>query len=177
MIKTIGIDPGLAETGIGIVWGGPHAVAGFAHGTIRTLKTDSQAYRLEIIHEKIQRVLKQEAPDLLLVEDIFSLGKYPKSGISLGKVAGVVLLAGAQAGVPAVEVQVREAKQVLTGNGNATKVQVETAVRRHLNLKTPLRPLHVSDALALALIGLFRFEALVGNRQTANVQHPTSNVQ
>jgi crossover junction endodeoxyribonuclease RuvC len=135
-------------------------VAGFAHGTIRTPKTDGQAHRLNQIHEKILKVLKQEAPDLMLVEDIFSLGKYPKSGISLGKVAGVVLLAGAQAGVPSVEVQVREAKQVLTGNGNATKVQVETAVRQHLNLKEPLRPFHVSDAMALALIGLFRFETI-----------------
>jgi len=160
MVKIVGIDPGLAETGIGIVWGSPQAVAGFAHGTIRTPKTDRQAHRLLQIHEKILKVLREEAPDLMLVEDIFSLGKYPKSGISLGKVAGVVLLAGAQAGIPSLEVQVREAKQVLTGNGNATKVQVETAVRRHLNLKEPLRPLHVSDALALALIGLFRFEAM-----------------
>jgi crossover junction endodeoxyribonuclease RuvC len=160
MVKIAGIDPGLAETGIGIVWGSPRSVEGYAHGTIRTSKADHQAHRLEQIYDRIYKTLRQEAPDLMLVEDIFSLGKYPKSGISLGKVAGVVLLAGAQAGIPSVEVQVREAKQVLTGNGNATKVQVETAVRQHLNLKEPLRPLHVSDALALALIGLFRFEAL-----------------
>ena len=160
MVKIVGIDPGLAETGIGIVWGRPGVVAGFAHGTVRTPKTDHPAHRLLQIHSKILKVLKQEAPDLMLVEDIFSLGKYPKSGISLGKVAGVVLLSGAQAGVPSLEVQVREAKQVLTGNGNASKEQVEAAVRRHLNLKEPLRPLHVSDALALALIGLFRFQSL-----------------
>lgn len=160
MVKVVGIDPGLAETGIGIVWGSPHAVAGFAHGTIRTPKTDRQAHRLAQIHEKVLGVLKEETPDLMLVEDIFSLGKYPKSGISLGKVVGVVLLAGAQVGIPSVEVQVREAKQVLTGNGNAAKAQVETAVRRHLNLKEPLQPHHVSDALALALIGLFRYDAM-----------------
>ena len=160
MVKIVGIDPGLAETGIGIVWGRPRAVAGFAHGIIRTPKTDHQAHRLNQIYDRILKTLKQEAPDLMLVEDIFSLGKYPKSGISLGKVSGVVLLAGAQAGVPSLEVQVREAKQVLTGNGNATKEQVEIAVRQHLNLKEPLRPLHVSDALALALIGLFRFQSM-----------------
>jgi len=165
MVKIVGIDPGLAETGIGIVWGSPLAAAGYAHGTIRTSKTDHQAHRLEQIYDKILGVLKQEAPDLMLVEDIFSLGKYPKSGIFLGKVAGVVLLAGAKAGISSVEVQVREAKQVLTGNGNATKVQVETAVRRHLNLKEPLRPHHVSDALALALIGLFRFDAMGGIKE------------
>jgi crossover junction endodeoxyribonuclease RuvC len=160
MAKIVGIDPGLAETGIGVVWGTPRAAAGFAHGIIRTSKTDPQAHRLEQIYDRIRKMLEQEAPDLMLVEYIFSLGKYPKSGISLGKVAGVVLLAGAQAGVPSMEVQVREAKQVLTGNGNATKEQVEAAVRRHLNLKEPLRPLHISDALALALIGLFRFQTM-----------------
>lgn len=160
MIKIVGIDPGLAATGIGIVWGSPASIAGYAHGTIRTPKTDRTAYRLEQIHEKLSKVLRQETPDLMLVEDIFSLGKYPKSSILLGKVAGVVLLAGAQAGIQALEVQVRVVKQVLTGNGNASKEQVEAAVRRHLNLEKPLRPLHVSDALALAIIGLFRFQTL-----------------
>jgi crossover junction endodeoxyribonuclease RuvC len=160
MVKIVGIDPGLAATGIGIVWGGPTSVAGYAHGTIRTPKTDRTAHRLEQIHEKLTKVLRQETPDLMIVEDIFSLGKYPKSSILLGKVAGVVLLAGAQAGIPALEVQVRAVKQVLTGNGNASKEQVETAVRRHLNLEKPLRPLHVSDAMALAILGLFRFQTL-----------------
>jgi len=160
MIKIVGIDPGLAATGIGIVWGSPTSIAGYAHGTIRTPKTDRTAHRLEQIHEKLSKVLRQETPDLMIVEDIFSLGKYPKSSILLGKVAGVVLLAGAQAGIQALEVQVRAVKQVLTGNGNASKEQVETAVRRHLNLEKPLRPLHVSDALALAIIGLFRFQTL-----------------
>jgi crossover junction endodeoxyribonuclease RuvC len=160
MNKIVGIDPGLAETGIGVVWGTPTSVAGFAHGTIRTPKTDRQAYRLEQIYDRLAKVLLQETPDLMVVEDIFSLGKFPKSGISLGKVAGVVLLAGSRAGVRTVEVQVREVKQVLTGNGNASKEQVETAVRSHLNLQKPLRPFHVSDALALALVGLFRFQTL-----------------
>lgn len=157
MIKIVGIDPGLAATGIGIVWGSPTSMAGYAYGTIRTPKTDSTAHRLLRIHEKFSDVLRQEAPDLMIVEDIFSLGKYPKSSILLGKVVGVVLLAGAQSGIQSLEAQVREVKQVLTGNGNASKEQVETAVRRHLNLEKPLRPLHVSDALALAIVGLFRF--------------------
>ena len=161
MVKIVGIYPGLAATGIGIVWGNPTAVKGYAHGTIRTPKTDRTAHRLEQIHEKLSEVLRQEIPDLIIVEDIFSLGKYPKSSILLGKVAGVVLLAGAQAGIQALEVQVRAVKQVLTGNGNASKEQVETAVRRYLRLEKPLRPLHVSDALALAIVGLFRYQTMM----------------
>jgi crossover junction endodeoxyribonuclease RuvC len=53
---------------------------------------------------------------------------------------------------------VREAKQVLTGNGNATKVQLEKAVRHQLSHDKPIRPLHASDAIGLALIGLYRFQ-------------------
>jgi len=158
MIKIVGIDPGLAETGIGVVWGSVGQVDGFAHGTIYTQKDQTQAKRLEIIYARVRQVLEKEKPDAMLVEDIFSLGKYPKSGISLGKVVGVVLLAGEQASIHAHEVQVREVKQVLTGNGNAGKAQVEMAVRRHLGITEPLRPFHVSDALALALIGLLRFK-------------------
>jgi len=94
----------------------------------------------------------------MVVEDIFSLQKYPKSGITLGKVTGVILLAGNQLDLPVIEVQVREAKQVLTGNGNASKMQLERAVRHFLNLTTPIRPYHASDAIGLALIGLFRYQ-------------------
>ena len=68
----------------------------------------------------------------MVVEDVFSLAKYPKSGITLGQVTGVVMLAGWQMGVSSVEIPVREAKQVLTGNGNASKMQLEESVRHRL---------------------------------------------
>ena len=68
----------------------------------------------------------------------------------------MILLAACRAGVRVNEVPVREAKQVLTGNGNADKSQLEKSVRHFLNLTVPIRPYHASDALGLALIGLFR---------------------
>ena len=114
--------------------------------------------RLNQIFSKLLILLKDEKPDLMVIEDIFSLQKYPKSGITLGKVTGVILLAGYQVDVPVTEVPVREAKQVLTGNGNASKMQLERAVRHFLNLTTPIKPYHASDALGLALIGLFRYQ-------------------
>jgi crossover junction endodeoxyribonuclease RuvC len=92
----------------------------------------------------------------MVVEDVFSLQKYPKSGINLGKVSGVVLLAGCQLGIPVMEVAVREAKQILSGNGKASKSQLERTVRQLLKHHEPIRPYHASDALALALIGLYR---------------------
>lgn len=156
MIKVIGIDPGLADTGIGIVRGSGLKVHGYAYGTISTSKTEPSACRLEQIYTKIRQVLAEEKPDLMVLEDVFSLEKYPQSGIILGKVCGVVLLAGIQCGVPLTEVPVRQAKQILTGNGKASKDQLERAVRSTLCAPAPIRPFHASDALGLALIGLFR---------------------
>ncbi len=158
MIKIIGIDPGLAATGIGIVRGAGLKVDGCSYGSINTAKNISLPTRLNQIFSKLLLVLNDEKPDLMVVEDVFSLEKYPKSGIILGKVAGVVLLAGSRVDIPVVEIPVREAKQVLTGNGNATKIQLEKSVRHVLNLTAPIRPYHASDALGLALIGLFRYE-------------------
>ena len=156
MIKVIGIDPGLADTGIGIVRGSGLTVHGYAYGTISTSKDDPAACRLERIYTKISHVLADERPDLMVLEDVFSLDKYPQSGILLGKVCGVLLLAGNQSGVPLIEVPVRQAKQILTGNGKASKEQLEQAVRQTLCAPTSIRPFHASDALGLALIGLFR---------------------
>ena len=155
-IKTIGIDPGLAATGIGIVSGSGQDVRSHAYGGIRTSKHDTLPERLNQIYSKLIALLKEESPDQMVVEDVFSLEKYPASGITLGKVTGVILLAGCRAGVPVASIPVREAKQVLTGNGNASKIQLEKAVRHVLNISSPIRPSHASDALALALIGMFR---------------------
>jgi len=156
MIKVIGIDPGLADTGIGIVRGNGLQVSGYAYGSISTSKAEPTACRLDQIYTKIGSVLADESPDLIVLEDVFSLEKYPRSGIVLGKVCGVLLLAGTQADVPLMEIPVRQAKQILTGNGKASKQQLERAVRNTLESPVPIRPFHASDALGLALIGLFR---------------------
>ena len=160
MIKIIGIDPGLSATGIGIVRGDGSKVKGYSFGSISTSNYNSLPDRLNHIFSKLLQILNDENPDLMVVEDVFSLEKYPKSGITLGQVSGVVMLAGQRTGVLSVEVAVREAKQVLTGNGNAPKQQLEEAVRHRLQHKTPIRPFHASDALGLALIGLYRFRDL-----------------
>ncbi|MDA8142212.1 MAG: crossover junction endodeoxyribonuclease RuvC [Desulfobacteraceae bacterium] len=157
MIKVIGIDPGLAATGIGIVSGQNNLISSYAFGAVKTDPHASQPTRLDKIYTRLHHLLGEEKPDLLIIEDVFSLDKFPQSGIVLGKVCGVILLAGHQTNTPVREIAVREAKQVLTGNGNATKTQLEKAVRKSLGCNTPIRPFHASDALGLALIGLFRY--------------------
>ncbi len=156
----IGIDPGLADTGIGIVSGREMKPCAFCYGSIHTSSTLETAERLNRIYSEVSQVLFDEKPDLLVLEEAFSLERYPKSGITLGKVCGVVLLAGIRSGVPTVEIPVREAKQVLTGNGNASKAQLERAVRSALNAPEPIRPDHASDAVGLALLGLYRYSQL-----------------
>ncbi len=155
-MKVIGIDPGLADTGIGLVTGEGIKVYSHAFGVISTPKNIPLPDRLNLIFTGVLEILESEAPDLMVVEDVFSLEKYPKSGITLGKVTGAILIAGFRKKVPVTEIPVREAKKVLTGNGKATKAQLERSVRHMLNTDSPIRPFHASDALALALIGLFR---------------------
>jgi crossover junction endodeoxyribonuclease RuvC len=156
-IKVVGIDPGLAATGIGIVSGTSQRVSEFAFGVVKTLPKDLPAFRLEKIYTRLCTLFSEESPDLLVIEDVFSLEKYPRAAISLGQVCGVVLLASRYADLTVMHISVREAKQVLTGNGTAGKEQLEKAVRSALACEHVIRPYHASDALGLALIGLFRY--------------------
>ncbi len=164
-MKVIGIDPGLAATGIGIVSGKWLGIEEYSFGTVHTSSAIPLPDRLGQIFSKLLSVLEEEKPALMVVEDIFSTEKYPNSGITLGKVTGVILLAGSRLNIPVIEIPVREAKQVLTGNGNAGKAQLEISVRHLLKSETPIRPFHASDALALAMIGLFRRQNISGVRK------------
>lgn len=156
MAVFLGVDPGLAATGIAVVEGAGMKVSRYSYGTIRTGPKDPLPVRLNLIFEEISKILARVAPDAMLLEDVFSLPKYPKSGITLGQVTGVLLLAGFRANIPAHSFAVREVKQVLTGNGNAGKRQLEAAVRHRLDHPSPIEPSHASDALAMALVGLYR---------------------
>jgi crossover junction endodeoxyribonuclease RuvC len=165
MATFLGIDPGLAATGIAMVEGAGTNISRYSFGTIKTEAKDSLAVRLNLIFDEISKIFVRVRPDLMIIEDVFSLPKYPKSGITLGQVTGVIILAGHRAGVSVYPVAVREVKQVLTGNGNAGKRQLEESVRSRLGHLSPIGPSHASDALALALVGLFRANSpMAGNK-------------
>lgn len=159
----MGVDPGLAGTGVGIVYGCGQRVEGYSFGSVETLKKDSTQDRLDQIYTRLKKVIDSQKPDLLVIEKVFFLPKYPNAALSLGMVSGVVYLAAGRTGVPIKGMSVRETKQILTGNGNADKAQLEHAVRHVLKHPVPIKPYHSSDALALALIGLYRFHSLMGN--------------
>ena len=152
----MGIDPGLAATGVGIVEGRGLIVGAYAYGSIHTSSRAAFAERLNHIYSRLSEWMTQEQPDLVIIEDAFSLKRFPKSGIALGKVIGAIMLAAFHMQASIEEVSVREVKKVLTGNGNASKGQLEAAVRHRLKVPEPIRPDHASDALGLALVGLYR---------------------
>ncbi len=166
MTKIIGIDPGAVDTGVGIVKGTGIQVEEYSYGSIAASKDSGLGERLNHLYDRLSEIFSEAKPDLIVVEDVFFLARYPKSGIALGKVSGVILLAGFRADIQMIEIPVREAKQILTGNGAAAKPQLEKAVRHVLNRTEPIKPFHASDALALALIGLFRYEAIVRQRNS-----------
>jgi crossover junction endodeoxyribonuclease RuvC len=156
-IKVVGIDPGLAGTGIGVVEGDERSVIRYSFGCVTTEATDTLPFRLDTIHTRIQAFLTDQTPDLVVIEDIYSLEKYPGSGIQLGKVSGVLLVSAFRAGARVEEIAVREAKKIICGNGNADKFQMERAIRHFLDHPEPIRPFHASDALGLAITGYFRY--------------------
>ncbi len=159
-MRVIGIDPGLAATGIAVVEGSALKVSDYAFGTITTSADLAMTDRLSRIYDGVIKAINDQKPDLMAIEDVYSLNRYPKSGIVLGKVTGVILLAACHAAIPVMEIAVREAKRILTGSGGADKAQLEACVRMRLNHPEPIRPSHASDALALALIGLYRNRSL-----------------
>mgnify|MGYP001553364489 CR=1 FL=1 len=156
MIKVVGIDPGLAGTGVGVIEGDAVQIHGYSFGSVSTDTGDPTPQRLNTIYTKIFDFLTAQRPDRVIIEDIYSLEKYPGSGIMLGKVSGVLLLAACQLGLPVEEVAVREAKKIISGNGSADKHQMERAVRNLLGHEQPIRPFHASDALGLAITGYYR---------------------
>ena len=156
MIKVVGIDPGLAGTGVAIVQGDIRGVNGYSFGSVATDSSDDISFRLDFLYTKIFSFLEEHRPDIVVFEDIYSLEKYPKSGILLGKVTGVLILAAYKVGIRMEEVAVREMKKIICGNGRAGKEQVERSVRNQLGHSEPIRPFHASDALGLALTGYYR---------------------
>lgn len=152
-----GVDPGLAATGLGLIRGCGYEIEDYAFGCIKTSSTLDIASRLEIIHNRLSDFLASYKPDILVIEDVFSVETYPKSGILLGNVIGVILLASRQNNIRVTKMAVREAKKSLSGNGAASKQQLEKSVRSFLKHTEKISPYHASDALALAIAGLNRY--------------------
>lgn len=150
----LGIDPGTAVTGYGVVKGDrsapPHLIE---CGIIRTRPRDSLASRLQEIHAGITELIARHRPDALSIEDVF-YAKNVRTTVVLGHARGVILLAAANARLEIAEYPPAEIKKAVVGNGAATKEQVQFMVTRLLRLKSPPQPPDASDGVAAALAHL-----------------------
>jgi crossover junction endodeoxyribonuclease RuvC len=155
-MKAIGIDPGLAMTGFGVVETMTRGGRACDWGAVRTLSTSPTPARLRTIYLELGALIEKWTPDLVVIEDAFVLSEYPKAAIQLGTVIGVISLLAEEKHLPVLEIKPLEVKGALTGSGRADKEQLKKVVVRLLGLKGEALSSHASDALALALTGLSR---------------------
>lgn len=155
-VKAIGIDPGLAMTGFGVVETLSRGGNACDWGVIRTESDCPISLRLKIIYDGIKELLEKWRPGLLAMEEVFVLKQFPKAAIQLGEVRGVIFLAAQEKDIPVVQVRPTEVKSALTGSGRADKDQIQKAIRQVLKIEESIGSSHAGDALALALTGLSR---------------------
>jgi crossover junction endodeoxyribonuclease RuvC len=160
--RAVGFDPGLADTGYAALEGGRRVPSVLGTGVIRTSARDPLEVRLEALFDGARDVLERFAPDLVIIEDVFSAPSIPRTAILMGHARAAVCLAGRRQRVALVSVAPAEVKRAVTASGAAPKAQVARAMQALLALAAPPRPSHVADALALAYTGLSRARALGG---------------
>ena len=146
----LGIDPGTAIVGFGVIESN-----GVKHymkdaGVIRTPAHQDLELRLQTIHQSIEEIIKQNNPDVMVVEKLF-FARNVTTAMSVSHARGVIYLAGVQAGVKIIEYTPLQIKQAITGYGQADKNQIQEMVRVMLKLKEKPKPDDCADALAAAL--------------------------
>jgi crossover junction endodeoxyribonuclease RuvC len=151
----LGFDPGLAATGYGAILCKHATPSLITCGSIKTSPRDHVSRRLFQIHTDINTLIHSLHPDLIAVENVYSLVRYPRAGILLGGVLGIIYLSVFTHETSMVELTPREVKKSLSGYGAADKFQMKAAVKRLLNIDN-IQSSHASDALAIALTAYYR---------------------
>jgi crossover junction endodeoxyribonuclease RuvC len=149
-MKIIGIDPGTAATGFGVVEKNGNKLKLIEYGTIKTNAKDALSTRLKTIYDGIIEVISRTSPDAFSIENIF-MHENARTAIILGHSRGVALLAGINSGLEIHEFTPREIKQSVVGNGNASKEQVQFMIKNLLGLKEIPKPNDAADGCAAAI--------------------------
>lgn len=151
----LGIDPGTAATGFGVVAVDSRRSAKLIQcGVIRTSPGADLADRLLEIHEEVAGLIARFSPAVLSLESAF-YGKNVRSALTLGQARGAIIVAAGRCGVGVAEYAPRAIKKAVAGTGSATKEQVAYMVRRHLRLRTDPTPSDAADGIAAALCHAF----------------------
>jgi crossover junction endodeoxyribonuclease RuvC len=164
MIRVLGIDPGTAATGYGIVEGSHGAYRLVECGVVRTGRDESLSVRLAAIHEGVLGVIDRHAPDCLAIEGVF-YRKNARTAVILAHSRGVAMLAGALRGLPVAEYPPAEIKNSVVGTGRASKDQVGYMVCKLLSLAEAPRPADAADGCAVALCHLLTGTGRVADRR------------
>ena len=146
----LGIDPGTAALGYGIVGSTGGRLRAIDHGVVATTADSPLPDRLRAVHEGVAGLIARHAPAVMAVERLF-FSRNVQTAFAVGQARGVVLLAAAQAGIPVVEATPNEVKSAIAGYGAADKEQVQRMVQVVLGLSSPPTPDDAADALAIAV--------------------------
>lgn len=163
MMRILGLDPGTATIGYGIVEDIEGQVSVVTYGAITTRPQDGDtAQRLQLIYQEVNALLAAYKPDQAAVEQLF-FGRNITTAIKVGQARGVLLLALANAGIPVAEYSPPKIKEAVSGYGNASKEQVQFMVQNMLGLEELPRPDDAADGLAVALTHYqqYRYETLL----------------
>lgn len=148
----LGIDPGLSNTGYGLVEGS-HPPRAHQAGVIRTDTHLSIPERLLELYHGLTEIVADTEPDAVALETVFT-NRNLQTAMSVGRASGVAILSAAEAGIPVYEYVPTAIKSAVTGDGSANKGQVQQMVTRLLRLEQAPKPADASDALAIALCHL-----------------------
>lgn len=152
----LGIDPGTATMGYGVVSGGAgKSVRLVECGVVRTRAGEQLSDRLSVIFDGVTELLRRHQPDAVAVEGLFH-GRNARSALILGHARGVVLLAAARGGLTPAEISPTEVKRAVTGTGAASKAHVAAMVTRLLKLASAPSPADAADGVAIALTHFMR---------------------
>jgi crossover junction endodeoxyribonuclease RuvC len=149
-VRVLGIDPGTAACGYGIVQESGGRIRSIDHGWWQTSARERPELRLKTIFDRVQELIAEHAPDAVAVEESY-VGADARTALSVGQARGAVLVAAAALGVECVEYPPARVKQAVCGYGRAEKVQVQRMVRTILALESNPTPNHAADALAVAI--------------------------
>lgn len=146
----VGIDPGYAIVGVGIVKYNKNKLSMVEYGAITTQAHTKTTQRLQIIYEKINEVFEEYKPDAVAIEELF-FNNNAKTAIAVAQARGVLLTASANKGIPVYEYTPLQIKQAVTGYGRADKQQMQQMVKMLLNLNVIPKPDDAADALAVGI--------------------------
>jgi crossover junction endodeoxyribonuclease RuvC len=149
-VRVLGIDPGTAACGYGIVDASGGSLRAVAHGWWKTPAGQDIALRVKRIHDEVAALIAEHEPEAVAVEESY-VGADARIALSVGQARGAVLVACAAAGLPCREYSPATVKQTVCGYGRADKAQVQGMVRTVLGLREPPEPHHAADALAVAI--------------------------